>query len=107
MNGGGGLASVPILDFDLIYSDLLPTGDVHMKFHHFTTRERLRKANGHADNHGMWSGGTSVRAAFGSTQAFLQMDKWRSAIMADASNMPLSREAAKNKPADLVYCSLD
>jgi len=102
MNGGGGLASVPILDFDLIYSDLLPTGDVHMKFHHFTTRERLRKANGHADNHVMWSGGTSVRAGFVSTQAFLQMDKWLTAITEDISDTSLAKKVVKHKPIDLV-----
>src|SRR5262249_14736596 len=32
MNGGGGLASVPILSFDVIYTDLLEAGDVHMKY---------------------------------------------------------------------------
>ena len=71
VNGGGGLASVPILDFDVIYTDLLPAGDVHMKYHHFSTRERLVNANGHADNIVMWSGVLGARSAFGSTQAFL------------------------------------
>jgi hypothetical protein len=27
-----------------------------MKFHHFSTRERLQHANGRSDNHVMWSG---------------------------------------------------
>src|SRR5260370_30225654 len=92
MKGGGGLASVPSLDFDLIYSDLVATGDVHMRFRHSTTRERLRKANGHADNHVMWSGGTGVRAGFVSTQAFLQMDAWLSGIIADSSAVPVLRQ---------------
>src|SRR5260370_21233959 len=102
MKGGGGLASVPSLDFDLIYSDLLATGDVHMKFHQFTKRERLGKANAHADNHVMWSGGTGVRAGFVSTQAFLQMDAWLSAIIADSSAVPLATKVVKHKPAGLV-----
>ena len=102
LSGGGGLASVPILDFDVIYTDLSPAGDVHMKYYHFSTRERLIKANGHADNMVMWNGVFGARAAFASTQAFLQMDAWLANIAADDSDAPRALKVVRNKPADLV-----
>lgn len=102
LNGGGGLASMPILDFDLLYTDLVPGGDIHMKFQHFTTRERLRKANGHVDNHVMWSGGNGPRLGFVAFQALAQIDRWVAAIEADTSNDPRAEKVVRNKPADLV-----
>lgn len=102
LNGGGGLASMPILDFDLIYSDLVPGGDIHMKFHHFSTRERLRQANGHADNHVMWSGGDGARSAFVASQALTQIDAWVGRVVADTSHDPLAVKVVRNKPASLV-----
>jgi hypothetical protein len=102
LNGGGGLASMPILDFDLIYSDLAPNGDIHMKFQHFSTRERLRKANGHIGNHVMWSGGNAPRSSYVSAQALAQMDRWVGAIVADTSNDSPADKVVNNKPADLV-----
>jgi hypothetical protein len=102
LTNGGPLANVPILDFDLIYTDLALGGDVHMKFHHFTTRERLIKANGHAENHVMWSGVLGVRAGFASTQAFLQMAAWLDTITADTSDDPLSVKVLRDKPAGLT-----
>ena len=80
---------MPILDFDVIYTDLSPAGDVHMKYYHFSTRERLIKANGHAGGTMvMWNGVFGARAAFASTQAFLQMDAWLANIAADESDVP-------------------
>ena len=35
LNGGGGLASVPILDVDGLYTDLAPNGDIHLKYQPF------------------------------------------------------------------------
>ena len=102
VNGGGGLASTPILDFDLIYTDLEPAGDVHMKYYHFSTRERLLNANGHADNMVMWSGGTGPRATYVSKMAFLQMDKWLANIAGDISRNPRSVKVVRNKPSDLT-----
>ena len=102
LNGGGGLASTPILDFDLLYTDLAPGGDIHMKFQHFSTRARLQKANGHIGNHVMWSGGNGPRAGFVSRQALAQMDRWVGAVVADASNDSLADKVVRNKPADLV-----
>ena len=45
VNGGLGLGQLPIIDVRP-YRDALPTGDVHLKFHSFSLRERLQKANG-------------------------------------------------------------
>jgi hypothetical protein len=102
LNGGGGLAYTPILDFDLIYSDLAAGGDIHMKFQHFSTRERLRQANGHADNHVMWSGGNGERSAHVSAEALTRMDAWVGAIVADTSDDKPAVKVVKNKPADLT-----
>jgi hypothetical protein len=99
VNGGGGLATVPILDFDVIYTDLLPAGDVHMKYYHFSARERLVKANGHARNMVMWSGVFGPRASV-ATQAFLSMTAWLDNIAADTSNARDAAKVVRNKPAD-------
>jgi hypothetical protein len=102
LSGGGGLASMPILDFDAIYSDLAPGGDIHMKFHHFSTRERLRNANGHADNHVMWSGANGARGNFVASQALDQIDRWVGNIVADTSSDPPAVKVVRNRPASLV-----
>lgn len=109
LNGGGGLASMPILDYDQLYTDLQPGGDIHLKFHHFSTRERLREANGHIDNHVMWSGGGNAAddAAYPGRVAYIQdraleaMDRWLARITADTSPAPRAEKVVRNKPADL------
>jgi hypothetical protein len=73
-----------------------------MKFQHFTTRARLVKANGHADNHVMWSGGDGARSAFVSTQAFVQIDAWLAKIAGDTSADPPGTKVVRNKPAGLT-----
>ncbi len=110
LNGGGGLGSLPILDVDVLYTDLDEGGDIHMKFQHFSTRERLMQANGHADNHIMWSGGENAaersagvsRAAFMLRQALAQMDQWLTNLRADTSTDALLIKVIRNKPPDLV-----
>jgi hypothetical protein len=110
--GGGGLAEMPILDYDLLNTDLQSSGDIHMKFQHFSTRERLRKANGHIDNHVMWSGGASF-PQFGTPpyfgawvgsildEALRQMDQWLANIEADTSDDSRAIKVVSNKPLDL------
>ncbi len=44
-NAGGGLGKLPIIDVRP-YRDNLPEGDNHLKYHSFSLRERLQKANG-------------------------------------------------------------
>jgi len=101
LSGGGGLASVPVLDFDVIYTDLT-TGDVHNKFFHFSVRERMRQANGNVDNHVMWSGVFGARANFATRAAIDAMDRWVAAIKGDTSSAPLAKKVVDNKPADVV-----
>ena len=94
--GGHGLAQTAILDFDQIYVDLLQTGDLHMKFQHFATRERMRNSRGNVDNMVMWSGATTP---FTADQALHQMDLWLTALKSDTSSAPLAEKVVKAKPA--------
>jgi hypothetical protein len=43
------LKDVPIIDYRA-YSDDNPIGDIHLRYHSFSMREWLIKANGDADN---------------------------------------------------------
>jgi len=107
--GGGGLASVPIID---LRSYLDGTGDVHDAYHTQILRARLIAA-GNARN--------QVIATVASTGALLTdllgessplqavtrtmldaMDQWLENIANDHSHRPLSEKVARNKPADLV-----
>jgi hypothetical protein len=101
---GSGLATIPILDYDRIYSDLAPGGDIHMKFQHFSTRERLIEANGHADNQVMWSGGAGPDARRTAIEqaALAAIDEWVANIKNDATADPLAQKVVRNKPVDLV-----
>jgi Tannase-like family of unknown function (DUF6351) len=98
---GGSLGSVPILDVDVIYTDLLEGGDVHMKYYHFSTRERLINANGNADNMVMWNGVFGPRAGV-LTEAFRQMAAWLDNISADTSAAVPAVKVVRNKPATLT-----
>ena len=101
LSGGGGLKTTPVLDVDSSYGDLRPTGDVHLRFHHFSTRERMIQANGSADNVVMWSGafGTSASAV---PKALDAMDRWLANIEADKSSAIQAVKVVRNKPADLT-----
>ena len=104
-NGGGGLASTPIIDYRA-YSDDLEEGDVHTRYHSFSMRERLRKANGRIDNHvmlvedyqyGLYSTRSPVLR-----EALRQMDQWLEALAADTSPDPQADKVARAKPAGLT-----
>ena len=104
-NGGGGLATTPIVDYRA-YSDDLEAGDVHTRYHSFSMRERLRKANGRADNHvmlvedyrhGLYSSESPVLR-----EALRQMDAWLENLVADNSLDPLPEKVARAKPAGLT-----
>ena len=104
-NGGGGLATTPIIDYRA-YSDDREAGDVHTRYHSFSMRERLRKANGRVDNHimlveddryGLYSSTSPVLA-----EALQQMDRWLANLAADASSDPQADKVARAKPAELT-----
>lgn len=110
LSGGGALASVPILDIDAIYSDLDMAGDLHMKFQHFSVRERLQLTAGRNDNHVMWSGagsGTSDPDASSRLKrivrrGLLLMDEWLTLMHLDTSDRETADKVAQNKPEGLT-----
>src|SRR3546814_7197139 len=63
-------------------------------FPYTTLFRSLREANGHIDNHVMWSGGSNAaddatypgRVAYIQDRALEAMDRWLAAIVADRSN---------------------
>ena len=102
-SGGGGLASVPIIDYRN-YLDDAPGGDIHVRFHSFSLRERLVKANGHADNHVIFVEDNRYRGNSSSPvyqHALAEMERWLTAITDDPSADPLAVKVRRAKPADL------
>ena len=104
-NGGAGLAGTPIIDYRA-YSDDREGGDVHVRYHSFSMRERLRRANGRADNHvmlvedarhGLYSSRSPVLQG-----ALAQMDAWLANLTADGSGERDISGVVGAKPADLV-----
>ena len=104
-SGGGGLATTPIIDYRA-YSDDRTGGDVHTRYHSFSMRERLLKANGRADNHvmlveddryGLYSTDSPVLR-----EALRQMDQWLENLAADTSADPAADKVARAKPSELT-----
>jgi len=103
-NGGGGLKTTPIVDYRTYYDDQ-PGGDVHLRFHSFSTRARLDKANGYSDNmvmlledkrHGDFDTTSPVLV-----QALAQMDQWLTSLSKDPSAASIEK-LRRARPADLV-----
>ena len=104
-SGGGGLSETPIIDYRA-YSDDRENGDVHVRYHSFSMRERLRKANGRADNHvmlveddrhGLYSSSSPVLQG-----ALAWMDRWLANLEAEDGDGPRIDQVIRAKPADLV-----
>jgi len=103
-SGGGGLAQTPIIDYRN-YLDDAPNGDVHMRYHSFTLRERLLNANGTADNHVMLVEDNRYRGRSASPvnqEALAQMDQWLTALAEDTSGDSVIEKIRRAKPADLT-----
>ncbi|MGE3843610.1 MAG: DUF6351 family protein [Vicinamibacterales bacterium] len=104
-SGAGGLGSVPIIDYRTYYDDL-PQGDVHLRFHSFSTRLRLARANGYSDNQVMLVQdrryGDFDTTSPVLTHALEQMDQWLTAYIADTAKGTLIEKLRRAKPADLV-----
>jgi Tannase-like family of unknown function (DUF6351) len=96
LNGGGGLASIPIIDFGF-YND---TSGYHYQWHHFAVRQRLVEANGNADNHIFWRGNDATSVPL--NQAFATMAQWVAAIKTDTSHRSLREKVLLNKPPTAV-----
>jgi hypothetical protein len=104
-NTGGGLASIPIIDYRA-YNDEVPSGDIHVRYHSFSLRERLHKANGRFDNqimvvednrYGLYSNASPLLQ-----RMILTLDRWVTAIKADKRHYRSEVDkVVRNKPADL------
>ncbi|WP_446686743.1 DUF6351 family protein [Phytoactinopolyspora halotolerans] len=104
-NAGGGLAEIPIIDYRP-YRDDNPNGDIHVRYHTFSIRERLMKANGTTVNHvslleDSRYGGFSTSSPL-LRHAITQMDHWLRNIATDTSNTAPIDKIAANRPAELV-----
>jgi hypothetical protein len=104
-NGGGGLKDLPIIDYRA-YADDQAIGDIHLRFHSFSMRERLIKANGDADNqvmlHEDFRFGYYTSASPLLLRALAEMDKWIAAIQADTATGTQHAKVVRNKPATLL-----
>ena len=102
--GGGGLATTPILDYRA-YLDDAPGGNIHLRYHSFSMRERLQKANGYTDNQVMLTDdrrwGDSLKAP-ALRQGLAQMDHWLTKIADDTSKDSKLVKLRRAKPADFV-----
>ncbi len=95
LSGGGGLASTAIITRSG-GNDLLPQGDVHLRYHSFSIRQRLINANGHANNH-------VIVGNLAPAELLLdQMGQWLTAVVADSAKRSRAEKVVANKPADAV-----
>ncbi len=99
-SGGAGLANVPIIDARG-YLDAAPSGNLHLKYHSFAFRERLRQANGSIANEVLLATGEHSPRGF-ENYLFAKMDEWLTTLANDRSNDPAPEKVARAKPADLV-----
>lgn len=115
LNGGAGLASIPVFDLSNYYDE---DNFYHYQFFHFAARERMLKANGDTKNHVMWRGGVSFNDLFGiptagraertAVNAKAQADAWPLFIRWVAAYKAASGAASQrdkviaNKPAEAV-----
>ena len=103
-SGGGGLKDIPIIDYRA-YADDNPGGDIHLRYHSFSMRERLKQANGDADNQVMLV--EDFRYGYYSSEspmlldALKQMDQWLANIKADTGGGTAHAKVVRNKPASL------
>ncbi|MCH7856380.1 MAG: hypothetical protein IIB37_06470 [Gemmatimonadetes bacterium] len=94
-SGGAGLSQVPIID-DRSYLD--HQGNFHASIYSFTTRARLERDNGHADNY-------IIRRHLGNVslgeENLALMDQWLANIQADRSDLQTLEKIVRAKPPEL------
>jgi hypothetical protein len=104
ITSGRNLAGVPIID-------LRGTGneEIHLDYHSYSTRERLRTANGDAANQVIWTTATDSFATVGRdvpigqlTNAFDTLDSWLAAVEADHRGGSLRVKVRRDRPAAAV-----
>ena len=92
LGAGGGLASIPVFDAGA-YNE---AGGYHYQWFHFAVRERMRKQNGHADNHLMWRGVVPPE------RSWAVLERWVTNIKSDHSSASAHEKVVRNKPSDAV-----
>lgn len=100
----GLISDVKKLDQVAIISPRLPDVDpiaTHSMVHSYIYLDRLKKAQGHSNNHVLWML-PGHDATVQHELSFAAMDRWLAAIEADKSIDSLSTKVVRNKPADLV-----
>jgi hypothetical protein len=108
-DGGMGLKSTPIIDYRGYVDAPENPNENHSRFHSFSMRARLEKANGSAANHIMLveSGVPGTRGLFSDESpvlihALTQMDEWLGNLNAGNGSRPTLAAIAKAKPANLT-----
>lgn len=94
-NGAAGLSRVPIID-DRPYLD--HEGNFHASVYSFTTRARLERDNGHADNYVIRRHPASLSLA---DENLALMNSWLDAIKAANDDLPILERIVRSKPAAL------
>ena len=94
-SGGAGLSEVPIID-DRSYLD--HQGNFHASIYSFTTRARLERDNGHADNYIIRRHVGNVSLA---QENLALMDQWLANIQADHSDLQTLAKIVRAKPSEL------
>jgi hypothetical protein len=92
LGGGGGLSAVPIVNVGR-YNEL---ERYHYQWFHFAVRERLRRQNGHADNHVMWRGTITP------DRGWALIEQWATAVASDRSAAPAAEKVVRHRPAEAV-----
>lgn len=99
VNGGGGLAQTAIID-RRDWTDTAVAGNFYTRIHSFSLRDRLVRANGHADNHVILSASTT--ASVTASLTIDQMDAWLMAALGDTTEgRSKAQKIAANRPASL------
>ncbi len=93
VSGGGGLGSIPIIDFRR-YGDL--DGNPHDRVRSMEIRKRLERANGSSANQVLL---TNPAPGFNAVRL---MDRWLDRIAADPAAGSTLEKVARNKPEELV-----
>ncbi|WP_394830119.1 DUF6351 family protein [Pendulispora rubella] len=83
-------------------------GLAHDTYRSWALRARLDRAQGHHKNHVLWFGQFPVFGGLNyPREGLFAMDRWLSAVEADARDVPLSQKILEDRPADVVdYCPL-
>ncbi|MFI6676593.1 DUF6351 family protein [Kribbella sp. NPDC050470] len=104
-SGGGGLADVPIIDYRAYFDDQA-YGDIHVRYHTFSMRARLEKANGTSANQVSLLEDARY-GPFSTASPLLQhavdsLDEWLTTLAADDSSRPRLEKIEAARPTLLV-----